>query len=361
MKRYLPAIALTLFALSVAAQADTITIGISDGIIISRDEFNMPAGLGASYQANFGVGEPIVTVNYTVGNEVAIGRGNGNISARYNDTMSGSDNTSAILGGSITAAAVRPDGHVAFGNAAGAVFMQDRTNYGAAAPGYTGGFNGTPIFATPIVGLGSFSNGDLAIGGANGTIWIRDKNDVSAVSSLVGGDSEPIFGLTLNDLVVTPSGNFVMAFNNGLLVTRDPGNIAADVSSANFGGADAPTSLAVFPNGDIVVGTSLGGVSIRNESNLPAVIGPSATFTGGGVDITALTVTSNGNVGIGTADGQVFMVDGSNITVPISGAVNFGAAVVINDLAAIPEPGSIALILIGGGLLATARRFRATA
>ena len=357
MKRYLQAIALTLFALSVAAQADTITIGISDGIIISRDEFNLVAGLGASYEANFGVGEPIVTVDYTVGNEVAIGRGNGNISARYTDTMNGSDNTSAILGGSITSAAVRPDGHVAFGSAAGAVFMQDRTNYGAAAPGYSGIYNGVPIFGTAIKGIGAFSNGDLALGGANGNIWVRDKNDISAISSLVGGGSEPIFVLALNDLVVTPNGNFVAAFANGLLVTRDPGNIAADVSAVNFGAADAPTSLAVFPNGDVVVGTSNGGVSIRNEFNLPGDF-TSAVFTAPGVDITALEVTSNGNVAIGTADGQVFVQTGSNLGIGLpNGYANFGGTRIIHDLAAIPEPGSIALVLLGG-LLAFARRFR---
>ena len=353
-----------LLALATLATADTITIGISDGVIISRDEFDLGPGLGASYVANFGTGEPIVTVDRTVGNEVAIGRGSGNISARNIDAMNGADNTSAILGGShaITSAAVRPDGHVAFGTLAGAVYMQNRTNYGAAAPGYTGGNNGVPIFGTAIKGIGTLSNGDLALGGANGQVFVRDKNDVAAISSLLapGGEGLMNFGVTLNDLIVTPNGNIVIALSTGELIARDPASPGVNVSSVNFGVADQPTVLAAFPNGDVVVGTSNGGVSVRNEFNLPGDF-TSAILTAPGVDITALAVTSFGNVAIGTADGQVFVQDGSNLLSGISSSISFGGSVTINDLAAIPEPVSVLLVLFGGGMLGIARRVRRSA
>ena len=182
--------------------------------------------------------------------------------------------------------------------------------------------------------LGGMSMEDLLAGGQNGIIWVRDQNDVSALSSLMGGP-EPNFGIgePCNAVAVSPSGNMVLGFHSGLIVTRNPANPGADISSANYGTNAPIKALDVMPNGNVVIGLGNGMVDIRHETNLTVSL-DSAVL---GASVDAVVVTSNGNLWMGTSANLVFARAGTNLATQIGGpdGLNFNNS--ITALAAFPS------------------------
>lgn len=325
------------------APADTMVVGTASGEVVGRDEFDLatPTAVGT---INFGF--PVGEIETGVERELAIGlNATGVIGANLrvvDDLATVLPNGAFGTGAGVLSIAVRPDGNIAFGTADGAIYMQSRTNMLTQAPGYTGSWNGQPIFSSALTAMDAFANGDLLIGSGigylqpTGQIYVRDKNDVSLVSPLLGapGESALNFGVPVNAIAVSPSGNMIIGLNNGQIVARDPAAPSVDVSSANFGAGEPINAIDVFPDGRVVIGRGNGRVDIRHETNLGAA---SSTFVVLGASVDTVAVTSQGNVWMGTASHLVFARAGTNLNIQTGGTdgLDFGAPV--TSIAAVPD------------------------
>jgi len=361
-RRFLMRNAVALFIVGVfgllcpLAAADTIMIGNSNGEIFGRDEFALGTHIPASY-VNFAI--PVTSMAGGVDWDVAIGLGDGSPHVRKSfdlvNTGVPTTNFTGTNSSSISAIATRPDGHVVIGTQDDQVFVRDRTNLLALAPGYTGPNDGLH-FNNDITALATLSTGDVVIGNANGEVFVRSGNNLYATAPGAAVDNIN-FGVPISALAVTPSDNVVIGLQNGLVDVRPMSNLAASLTSVNFG--LGITGLGALSTGDVAIGLANGQVHVRDSADLVNGVVTWAAFTGG-APITALTVTSNDNVAIGTGDNLVFVRRGDDLTLTPPGfqgsdGLNFNAP--IGALAsAVPEPATLGLLALGW--LAALRRRR---
>ena len=325
-----------------AVQADMVVVGMDTGNIAGRDEFNITANIPAS---NINYGWSITALEATnVGTEVGIGLAYGFPDVRdaldLATPLVASTNFTGTNASSISALAALPSGDLVIGTQDDQVFVRDRTNLLAVAPGYSGG-DGL-FFNNDITALAITPGGDIAIGNANGEVFLRSS---SSLLNNAAGATVPYvnYAIPITAMTTTSDGNLVIGFSNGFVDTRSFSDMTS-LSSVNFG--TPITALDALSNGEVAIGLGNGGVSVRD--NLDLVNGQSAflQFTGGAA-IGDLVVTSNDNIAIGTADGLFFM-RGADLTTQVSGpdGINFGIPIT-SITAVVPEPGSVALLLIG--------------
>lgn len=325
-----------------SVQADMIVVGMNTGNIAGRDEFNITTNIPAS---NLNYGWSITALEATtVGTEVAIGLAYGFPDIRdafdLATPLIASTNFTGTNASSISALTALPSGDMVIGTQDNGVFVRDRTNFLAVAPGYVGadGLN----FNSPITALATTPGGDIAIGNATGEVFLRSSG--SLLNNAAGATVPYVnYAIPITAMTITSDGNLVIGFNNGFVDTRSLSDMTS-LSSVNFG--TPITALDALSNGEVAIGLGSGGVSVRD--NLDLVNGQSAfvQFTGGAA-IGDLVVTSNDNIAIGTADGLFFM-RGADLTTQVSGpdGINFGIPIT-SITAVVPEPGSVALLLIG--------------
>jgi hypothetical protein len=336
--------------LGATAQADLLAISSSNGHLWTRDHSNLGPDVS---EANFGGGIAIRAALNSLG-ELAVGRSDfANADVRPITSVS-SDCCGATFGGpanSMTAVGVAENEHFALGMNDGSIFVRDRTNLGATAPGVSG--DGT-IFNTQINAIARLSNGHLVIANNNGEVFVRDKNDITQVAP--GASADGInFGVPITSLAVTANDDVVIALSGGVIDTRPWFNIAASHGDINFA-ISGSAYAAVRSDGNVLLGFGNGQVFVRNPLNL----GPDVDDASFGFAITALAVDKNDNSIIGDTLGQVFVRDANNLGQTPAGfsgdGINFGESIL--SLNVVPEPSTALLLAFGVSLIGFLRRIR---
>jgi len=335
------------------AHADLLAITSGNGHIWTRDHSNLGPDIN---DVNFGGGVQVRAALNSLG-ELGVGTSLNAYADVRHITNPASDCCGATFGpppGVFTAVGVMEGDHFALGGNNGQVFVRDRTNLGATAPGVGG--DGI-VFNSQINAIARLSNGHLVIGNSLGQLFVRDKNNIAAVAPGADGSDDGLgFGPAITGLAVDASDNIVIALDGGHIFTRAWNNISADVSDVNFAISGA-SHVAIRSDGNVALGFGDGFVDIRNPLNLPGGVGNSANF---GSAITALTVDKNDNYIIGDTLGQVFVRDAGDVTQTPAGysgdGINFGESIL--SLNVVPEPATLLLLGLGLSVLRIFRRVR---
>jgi len=325
---------LGVFAIHSTAHADLLAITTDFGITATRDHSNLAPDVN---EVTFGDGVDVRAKINSL-NELCYGTSINAAADIRQITNITNDCCGATFGpppGTITAIGVAEGDHFALGGDNGAVFVRDRTDLGATAPGVTG--DGT-VFNTQVNAIARLSNGHLVIGNQNGEIFVRDKADITQVAP--GASADGInFGIAITSLAVTTNDDVVIALSGGGIDTRPWTNVAASHSSVNFGIPGA-AHAALRSDGNVALGFGNGTVTIRDPLNLTADLGNSVNF---GNAITTLIVDKDDNFVIGRTSGHVNVRQAGNVTqVPagfLGDDINFGLAILSLNLAAsVAEP-----------------------
>jgi hypothetical protein len=335
-----------------AAHADLLAITSGNGHIWTRDHSNLGPDIN---DVNFGGGVQVRAALNSLG-ELGVGTSLSAYADVRHITNPASDCCGATFGpppGVFTAVGVMEGDHFALGGNNGQVFVRDRTNLGATAPGVSG--DGI-VFNTQVNAIARLSNGHLVIGNNNGELFVRDKNNIAAVAPGANGAADGVnFGIPITSLAITASDDIVIGLSGGMIDTRPWSNIFSSHSSINFGIGGA-THVAMRSDGNALLGFGNGEVYIRNALNL----GPDVDNAAFGFAITALTVDKNDNAIIGDTLGQVFVRDANNLGQTPAGfsgdGINFGESIL--SLNVVPEPATLLLIGLGLSVLRIFRRVR---
>lgn len=168
----------------------------------------------------------------------------------------------------------------------------------------------------------------IAIGNANGNVYVRDTANLNSVEALAdGGD----FGGGVTDIIGLSNGSLAFSAGNAVFV-RDGANLntntATSSGTAGFSAGGTITALA-SDNTTLFIANSSGNIYGRSVTNLNTVTlasGDAADFTGAAVvPVTDLVILADGNLGISTGnpDGRVYVRSSSNLNT--NEALNSGA------------------------------------
>lgn len=323
---------LTVVSAFVGAHADTIVVGNSNGEVFGRDEFDLATHIPAMYVT---LGSPVAALAKCPDRQVVIGLDavvTNNMTIRTVDTLS-TVASGVTPGSAIERIATRPDGHIVFADDADRLYMRDRTDLTAAAPGYLTWPDGVDI-GEQITALATLSTGDVVIGTAAGKVILRSADDLTSAPA-GAAVTQVSMGSIVKALAVTADDRIVIGLSSGTLDVRSWDTMSVSLDSATF--PASLTAVCALRNGHIAVGLADGKVHVRDGSDLSIPIS-SATFTNG-IAVTALACTVGNNLAIGCNNNLVFVRRSDDLSQLPQGfqnqdGLNFNAP--IRALAAVP-------------------------